>query len=934
MRRALALPQFGEAYDGAKMRRLVEEIERISRASSAAAAGDKGPTGDKGPIGDKGPAGDKGAVGDKGPIGDKGPTGDPGASGGVLFHYLHEGEASDVGGYDIACSTCPLPAETSVTMSLSEGDNLFGQFISRPGQPNVNVINEGFWIAHMYYMVSSQSGSNKIRVEVYKRDSGGTETHLFDIESLDDLDSNVPVGVQIQYATTEPIEMDPEDRIVYKVYVVRTGGGSRTFTIYFNDHSRASHIHTPIVPRPFLDSLSDVVITSASAGNFLRFDGDNWVNTILAAGDIPNLDASKITSGTFGDARIAQSNVTQHQAALSIAWSQLTSVPSAFPPSAHTHGLAGITDYGAAGGYIRSTGSAWARVSGVAWADLTGAPDFATRWPTWSEVTSKPSVFPPDTHSHAISDVTGLQAALDGKEPGLGNPGVDGYVLASTAAGVRSWVAMSGGSSDHGALSGLGDDDHTQYYNQTRGDARYSQLGHAHDDRYYTESEIDSTVVKLTGNQTIAGVKTFTSTMQLRGATTSSYLHLNPVDGSVGYLAGQVGVGVGFLNAAGTAWTFRVNEAGEVTVGTVPWARLSGIPDFASRWPTWSEVTSKPSTFPPEAHTHSYLPLAGGTLTGDLFIGDVRFRQSDSVFYPQTNNGARLGGSANRFEEIHGTTVYENGTALASKYYAPGNTSNNFADWNSPGEGLRLSHNVNTNSPSGAGYAAGLSIGSGGRLQLAGRYGRLFTRDVPNSTTWNEVWTSHNFDPASKAAASHTHAWSDITSGVPSFTQANVQETITGGWIFNSSTRVRWGTNGDYDNTNPGGAWGGTIWGMRAGTNDVPAVNNANFTPGDYGLYWLRESNSNIVAAAGEGLYIRRSGTTVAVLGRLGSYFPNIQLGHSSDTTLSRKAAGLLGVENRAVVTHASTGYSSAEITFSTSNPSGGASGDIWFKYT
>lgn len=33
----------------------------------------------------------------------------------------------------------------------------------------------------------------------------------------------------------------------------------------------------------------------------------------------------------------------------------------------------------------------------------------------WSNVSSKPSVFTPDTHSHAISDVTNLQTTLDGK---------------------------------------------------------------------------------------------------------------------------------------------------------------------------------------------------------------------------------------------------------------------------------------------------------------------------------------------------------------------------------------------------------------------------------------------------------------------------------------------------------------------------------------
>lgn len=44
---------------------------------------------------------------------------------------------------------------------------------------------------------------------------------------------------------------------------------------------------------------------------------------------------------------------------------------------------------------------------------------------------------------------------------------------------------------DHGALTGLNDDDHSQYHNDARGDARYSLLGHIHDDRYYTEGEID-----------------------------------------------------------------------------------------------------------------------------------------------------------------------------------------------------------------------------------------------------------------------------------------------------------------------------------------------------------------------------------------------------------------------------------------------------------
>lgn len=58
---------------------------------------------------------------------------------------------------------------------------------------------------------------------------------------------------------------------------------------------------------------------------------------------------------------------------------------------------------------------------------------------------------------------------------------------------------------------------------------------------------------------------------------------------------------------------------GTLQEGTVPWARISGAPATATRWPTWEEVTDKPSTFAPSSHTHSYLPLSGGTLTGNLY---------------------------------------------------------------------------------------------------------------------------------------------------------------------------------------------------------------------------------------------------------------------------------------------------------------------------
>ncbi len=49
-----------------------------------------------------------------------------------------------------------------------------------------------------------------------------------------------------------------------------------------------------------------------------------------------------------------------------------------------------------------------------------------------------------------------------------------------TAWNALAYISGAGGGTDHGALTGLGDDDHPQYLNQARGDARYPLLAHTH----------------------------------------------------------------------------------------------------------------------------------------------------------------------------------------------------------------------------------------------------------------------------------------------------------------------------------------------------------------------------------------------------------------------------------------------------------------------
>lgn len=92
--------------------------------------------------------------------------------------------------------------------------------------------------------------------------------------------------------------------------------------------------------------------------------------------------------------------------------------------------------------------------------------------------------------------IQGVQGEPGADGSGVPAGGTDGQVLTKQSGvdGDVDWETPGTGVTDHGALSGLADDDHTQYYNEARGDARYSQLGHTH-----TASEIsDSTAAGRT----------------------------------------------------------------------------------------------------------------------------------------------------------------------------------------------------------------------------------------------------------------------------------------------------------------------------------------------------------------------------------------------------------------------------------------------------
>ena len=92
---------------------------------------------------------------------------------------------------------------------------------------------------------------------------------------------------------------------------------------------------------------------------------------------------------------------------------------------------------------ILSTWNSWERVAfadeiptSMAWGNITGAPATATRWPSWSEVTSKPSTFTPSSHTHTKSQITDFPSSMPASD-------VYAWAKASTKPSY-SWSEISG----------------------------------------------------------------------------------------------------------------------------------------------------------------------------------------------------------------------------------------------------------------------------------------------------------------------------------------------------------------------------------------------------------------------------------------------------------------------------------------------------------
>jgi len=219
----------------------------------------------------------------------------------------------------------------------------------------------------------------------------------------------------------DPLTTDG-DLLYYNSGTTRLGVGSAGQVLTVSDGLPVWQ--DPALVPSSIGELTDVTITAAATGEFLRYNGSAWVDALLVAGDIPDLDTAKITTGTFADARITESNVTQHQTALSITESQISDFGT-YLTSVALNDVTDVTITSAASGeFLRYNGSAWVDTLLVS----DDIPDLST-----SKVTTGTFA---DARI-AESSVTQHEAALSITESQITD--LDSYV-SKTASGTESMV--------------------------------------------------------------------------------------------------------------------------------------------------------------------------------------------------------------------------------------------------------------------------------------------------------------------------------------------------------------------------------------------------------------------------------------------------------------------------------------------------------------
>lgn len=161
--------------------------------------------------------------------------------------YPHNIFSSDIPGYKVFNRTYPYNTENSsaVVASTPGTEYLLDQFVSEPGDPGLYSLPAGQRDWYTHGKVSSLSGGNSyIRIRLYKRNTAGTETELYNLTTA--ALTTTTEEILTTKLTPYDIGMNASDRFVAKYYAVTNSASNPTITLYFDGVDHPTRATSPI----------------------------------------------------------------------------------------------------------------------------------------------------------------------------------------------------------------------------------------------------------------------------------------------------------------------------------------------------------------------------------------------------------------------------------------------------------------------------------------------------------------------------------------------------------------------------------------------------------------------------------------------------------------------------------------------------------------
>ena len=386
---------------------------------------------------------------------------------------------------------------------------------------------------------------------------------------------------------------------------------------------------------------------NASVISYARILEGSYTDADLTS--IPNAYAIKALSSRID-------NIATELGGLSLSWNNITGKPSTFTPSAHTHKWTEITD----------------RITKVS--QLTNDKGYLTAHQSlaaYLKSADAEKTYSKLGHTHAFSEITGKPTTLAGYgvTDGVNAVSVTGNGNAVTSASIDGHTLILTKGSTF-SLSG-----HTHTFASLTSKPT-TIAGYGITDAY-TKAQVDSTIAKylplaggtITGALTVNGIATFKSKVAIGDIYIindgSGNLYVQKTDGKTAanfYATGGItAYGAGTSTSGGGGLNASVISYARIIEGSYTDADLTSIPNayaikaLSSRIDniatelgglslSWNNITGKPSTFAPSAHTHKWAEITDritkvSQLTNDA--GYLTAHQSLASYYTKAEIDAK-----------------------------------------------------------------------------------------------------------------------------------------------------------------------------------------------------------------------------------------------------------------------------------------------------